>query len=151
VPGGTALDPPSLRPPIADAEIERVDRAVLRARLHALRAEGMTTLLDIGGVDYLERDPRFDVVYHLLALAPQPTTVAEVGTPRRVRLLVGVPADDPKLPSAVDMWPSADWAECEIYDLFGITFPTTVKATRSVRTIRCAGRPANVRRAPPLH
>jgi NADH-quinone oxidoreductase subunit C len=82
----------------------------------------MTMLLDVGGVDYLERDPRYDVVYHLLALPQRPATVSEVGTPRRIRLLVGVPADDPTLPSVADLWPSADWAECEIYDLFGLTF-----------------------------
>jgi len=39
-----------------------------------------------------------------------------------VRLLVGVPADDTTLPSVADLWASADWAEREIFDLFGITF-----------------------------
>jgi NADH-quinone oxidoreductase subunit C len=120
--GGTAIDPTSLRPPIDDAEIERVDRAVLRDRLQALRDAGMTLLLDIGGADYLEREPRFDVVYHLLALPVKRASVAEVGAPRRVRLLVGVPADDPTMPSVMDMWPNADWAEREIFDLFGIRF-----------------------------
>jgi NADH/F420H2 dehydrogenase subunit C len=122
VPGGNALDPPSLRPPIDDAQIERLDRAQLRARLDALRAEGVTMLLDIGGVDYPERTPRFDVVYHLLALPAVPASPAEIGKPRRIRLLVGVPGDDPTLPSVVDLWPNADWAEREIFDLFGLTF-----------------------------
>jgi len=79
-------------------------------------------LLDIGGVDYLGREPRFDVVYHLLALPIKAATVAEVATPRRVRVLVGVPEDDPALPTATNLWPSADWAEREVFDLFGITF-----------------------------
>jgi len=122
VPGGNALDPPSLRPPIDDAQIERLDRDQLRARLDALRAEGVMMLLDIGGVDYPERTPRFDVVYHLLALPTVPATPAEIGKPRRIRLLVGVPGDDPTLPSVVDLWPNADWAEREIFDLFGLTF-----------------------------
>ena len=122
VPGGNALDPPSLRPPIDDAQIERLDREQLRARLEALRAEGVTMLLDIGGVDYPERTPRFDVVYHLLALPTVPASPAEIGKPRRIRLLVGVPGDDPTLPSVVDLWPNADWAEREIFDLFGLTF-----------------------------
>jgi NADH-quinone oxidoreductase subunit C len=82
----------------------------------------MLMLLDIGAVDYPDREPRFDVVYHLLALRAQPMNLAEVGTPRRVRLLVGVPIDDPQVPSVVDLWPSADWAEREVFDLFGITF-----------------------------
>jgi NADH/F420H2 dehydrogenase subunit C len=122
VPGGNALDPPSLRPPIDDAQIERLDRDQLRARIEALRAEGATMLLDIGGVDYPERTPRFDVVYHLLALPTAPASPAEIGKPRRIRLLVGVPGDDPKLPSVVDLWPNADWAEREIFDLFGLIF-----------------------------
>ena len=87
-------------------------------------------LLDVGAVDYLEREPRFDVVYHLLALPTKPATPAEVGTPRRVRLLVGVPADDTVVPSVVDLWPSADWAECEIFDLYGITFEGHPKLRR---------------------
>ena len=43
-------------------------------RLEALKAHGFAMLLDIGAVDYLEREPRFDVVYHLLKLAPRPAT-----------------------------------------------------------------------------
>jgi NADH:ubiquinone oxidoreductase subunit C len=111
-----------VRPPIADAEIERVERDALRHRLLHYRENGVRMLLDIGAVDYLDREPRFDVVYHLLALPAKEATLAEVGTPRRVRLLVGVPGDDPTLPSVMDIWPSADWAEREIFDLFGITF-----------------------------
>jgi NADH:ubiquinone oxidoreductase subunit C len=45
-----------------------------------------------------------------------------VGTPQRYRLLCGVPAEKTTLPTAADLWKSADWAEREIYDLFGITF-----------------------------
>ncbi|HTV73375.1 MAG TPA: NADH-quinone oxidoreductase subunit C [Candidatus Acidoferrales bacterium] len=119
---GTATDPTSVRPPIDDAIIERWEPAALRDRLIALRAEGYTMLLDIGAADYPERTPRFDVVYHLLALPAQPATVAEIGTPKRLRLLVGVPADEPTVPSVTDLWKCADWPEREVYDLFGITF-----------------------------
>ena len=69
-------------------------------------------LLDVGAVDYPERTPRFDVVYHLLNLRET----------KRVRLLCGVPGDDTKLATATDLWKSADWAEREIFDLFGISF-----------------------------
>jgi NADH:ubiquinone oxidoreductase subunit C len=118
---GAAIDPPSLRPPIDDAAIERVAPAELRSRLEALKAEGYAMLLDLGGVDYLGRAPRFDVVYHLLRLQPKVATVAEVGTPARVRILCGVAEGEP-LPSVMDLWKSADWAEREVYDLFGIVF-----------------------------
>jgi NADH/F420H2 dehydrogenase subunit C len=118
---GTAIDPTSVRPPIDDAIIERVELAALRARLEALRAEGYSMLLDVGAVDYLERAPRFDVVYHLLKMPVVAATVAQVGAPTRLRVLCGI-NDGDHVPSAVNLWPSADWAEREIFDLFGITF-----------------------------
>jgi NADH-quinone oxidoreductase subunit C len=119
---GTATDPTAVRPDIADAEIVRVAPSELRSTLESLRADGFNVLLDIGGVDYLGREPRFDVVYHLLALPAKPSSVAEVGVPRRVRVLAGVPEDAPSLPTASDLWPCADWAEREIFDLYGIAF-----------------------------
>jgi len=127
---GTALDPTSLRPDIADAEIVRLVPSELREKLVALRHEGFTMLLDIGGVDYLGREPRFDVVYHLLALPAKVATVAEIGTPRRIRLLVGVPEMPATVPSIADLWPNANWAEREVYDLFGITFDGHPHLTR---------------------
>jgi NADH-quinone oxidoreductase subunit C len=109
---GTAIDPPALRPPIDDAAIERIELADVHARLAELKREGFTLLLDVGAVDYPQRTPRFDVVYHLLNLRKT----------QRVRLLCGVQGNEPKLPTATDLWKSADWAEREIYDLFGINF-----------------------------
>jgi len=80
-------------------------------------------LLDIGGVDYLGREPaRFDVVYHLLKLPVAIASVGEVGTPERVRVLCGVTEEAPVVPTLSDLWPSADWAEREIFDLYGIRF-----------------------------
>jgi NADH:ubiquinone oxidoreductase subunit C len=49
-------------------------------------------------------------------------SLKEVGTPQRYRLLCGVPEERTLLPTATDLWRSADWAEREIYDLFGLTF-----------------------------
>jgi NADH-quinone oxidoreductase subunit C len=118
---GAAIDPPSLRPPIDDATIERVAPAQLRARLEALKADGYALLLDLGAVDYLQRKPRFDVVYHLLKLSPKRATVTEIGTPARMRLLCGVDEGE-RIASVMDLWKSADWAEREVYDLFGIVF-----------------------------
>lgn len=118
---GAAIDPPSLRPPIDDASIERVDAAKLHARLEELKSQGYSMLLDVGGVDYLQRKPRFDVVYHLLKMPTTKATVTEVRTPARLRVMCGV-EDGEHLQSAVDLWRSADWAEREVYDLFGIVF-----------------------------
>lgn len=119
--GGRVLDPTAVRPAIDDALIERIEPSALRARLQALRGEGFAALIDIGGVDYLDRKPRFDVVYHLLKLPTKAASVAAIGTPARIRILCGVD-DGVALPTVSDMWPSADWAEREVYDLFGIRF-----------------------------
>jgi NADH-quinone oxidoreductase subunit C len=119
---GTAIDPTSLRPALDDAAVERVEPAQLRARLEALKAEGYALLLDLGAADYPLRQPRFDVVYHLLKLAPRAASPQEIGTPARLRVLCGVSAEDPRLPSVMDLWKSADWAEREVFDLFGIRF-----------------------------
>ena len=120
--GATALDPTAVRPDIADARIVRVERRELRATLERLRADGFTMLLDVGGADYPGREPaRFDVVYHLLRMPVKVATVAEVGTPERVRVLCALHEGE-SLPTVVDLWPAADWAEREVFDLFGVRF-----------------------------
>ena len=72
---------------------------------------GMTVLIDICGVDWPAREPRFDVVYHLLSMS-------EVA---RLRLKVHVGEDEP-VPSAVDVFPSASWYEREVFDMYGVEF-----------------------------
>ncbi|MGH7737829.1 MAG: NADH-quinone oxidoreductase subunit C [Candidatus Tyrphobacter sp.] len=119
---GGAVDPPSLRPQIDDAAIERVEPSQIRARLEALRDEGWSVLLDLGAADYPLRAPRFDVVYHLLKLSATARTIAEVGRPQRLRVLCGVPGENAHLQTVSDLWKAANWAEREVYDLFGIVF-----------------------------
>ncbi len=121
--GATALDPTAVRPQIDDARIVRTTPGELRNVLARLKNdEGMTMLVDVAGVDYLERAPRYDVVYHLRSIAAEPTSANDLSKPQRVRVLCGVPGDAPVVPTVTDLWPSADWAEREIFDLFGITF-----------------------------
>jgi NADH-quinone oxidoreductase subunit C/D len=69
-------------------------------------------LLDVCGVDYPEREQRFEVVYHLTSL--------EKG--HRVRVRVPVDEDDPRVPTAYGIWKAADWFEREAWDLMGIRF-----------------------------
>jgi NADH-quinone oxidoreductase subunit C len=120
--GATALDPTALRSDLGDARPIRITPAELRATLEGLKAQGFALLLDVGGADYPGREPRFDVVYHLLKLSATAQTLAAVGRPERVRVLCGVDESEPEVPSVVDLWPSADWAEREVFDLFGIRF-----------------------------
>jgi NADH-quinone oxidoreductase subunit C len=68
-------------------------------------------LIDICGVDYPEREQRFEVVYHLLS-------------PRRnLRIRVKCSTDeDSAVPSVVGVFPAANWFEREAYDMYGILF-----------------------------
>lgn len=85
-----------------------------------LKARGFNMLLDVGGVDYLPRQPRFEVVYHLLALPNL----------WRVRLRVPVAEADARVRSVSDLWPAAAPAEREVWDLFGIHFDEHPGLTR---------------------
>jgi len=68
-------------------------------------------LSSITGVDYPNRIPRFDVVYHLYSIEKN----------HRIRLKIEV--DEHKsIPSVTGIWKGANWFEREVYDLFGIEF-----------------------------
>ncbi|CAN5825705.1 NADH-quinone oxidoreductase subunit C [soil metagenome] len=73
-------------------------------------------LADIVAVDYIPREPRFEVIYLLACLGG----AGYGGTPRRLRVKVRLPAHDPSVPSIMALWPAANWAERELWDMFGI-------------------------------
>jgi NADH-quinone oxidoreductase subunit C len=68
-------------------------------------------MMDLCGVDWPERDPRFDLVYNLLS----------VRLNHRVRVVAGVEEGE-AAPSVHRVWPVATWFEREAWDLFGIPF-----------------------------
>ena len=74
----------------------------------------------VGGVDYLPREPRFELVYHLLSL----------GRNDRIVLKVRLPGEAPRAPSVAGVWPTADWHERETYDFYGIEFEGHPDLTR---------------------
>ncbi|MBC7544677.1 MAG: NADH-quinone oxidoreductase subunit C [Candidatus Sericytochromatia bacterium] len=92
-------------------------------------------LMDVGGIDYLKYpDPqpeRFAVAYHLYSLARN----------HRVRLKVYVGADDPSVPSAMHLWPTADWMEREVWDQFGVTFSGHTNLKRILNHMEFVGHP----------
>lgn len=68
-------------------------------------------LMDVCGVDYPERDKRFEVVYHFYN--------PEQNQRLRLKALVG---EGEMVPSLTPVYRAADWFERECYDLFGIKF-----------------------------
>lgn len=91
-----------------------VEPARIADVLRTLRDEaGFDLLSDVSGVDWLPREPRYEVNYHLYAME------ADV----RIRVKLRLPDDEhPRVPSVVAVYPGADWHEREVYDFFGILF-----------------------------
>jgi NADH-quinone oxidoreductase subunit C len=85
--------------------------------LSLLRNEcGFNLLSELGATDYLgypgRSRPRFEVHYVLKNLDTAESLVVKCGASD----------PDPALPSAVSIWPGADWMEREAFDMFGIRF-----------------------------
>ncbi len=83
-------------------------------------ALGFAMLAWVGGVDLLPREPRFEVVYHLLSI------------PHNVRfvLKVQVAEADARVPTVCGVWPTANWHERETFDFYGIRFDGHPDPTR---------------------
>jgi NADH-quinone oxidoreductase subunit C len=89
-------------------------RDSLQAVMIALRDDprfAFEQLMDICGVDWPDREERFDVVYNLLS----------VSLNQRLRLITTTDVAKP-VPSVHTIWPVATWWEREAWDLFGIVF-----------------------------
>ncbi|MBW8814432.1 MAG: NADH-quinone oxidoreductase subunit C [Caulobacterales bacterium] len=84
---------------------------VVQALTYLKEVQGFHQLVDLAGVDYPERERRFDVVYHLLSMT------------RNLRLRLKVQTDeDTAVPSVVSVFPAADWYEREAFDMYGVFF-----------------------------
>ena len=92
-----------------------VDRAGIKQACEILRDSKQTQfnfLSDVTCVDIFPAEPRFEVIYHLLSHAQKD----------RVRLIARIPGGDPSIESLMGVWPSANFFEREVFDLFGIRF-----------------------------
>ena len=89
-----------------------VDRArLVEMALHLRDEEKFDMLADLTAVDWPKREKRFDVVLNLYSFA------------KNERLMVKVQAADAEeVPSVVSVWPTANWQEREVFDMFGIVF-----------------------------
>jgi len=85
----------------------------LFALVSRLRGEfGFSLFLDVTAIDYPERAPRFDVVYHFYSRTHN----------ARVRLKAQVPGDRPAIASLTGLYGSAHFMEREAHDMYGIDF-----------------------------
>jgi NADH-quinone oxidoreductase subunit C len=78
----------------------------------ALKAAGYNFLEDVTCVDWYPSEPRFQVTYHILSHSLK----------RRIRLIARVNGDGAAINSMMPVWPSANFYEREIFDLFGVHF-----------------------------
>jgi NADH-quinone oxidoreductase subunit C len=89
-----------------------VDSSILPEILRRMRnEEGFDYCVDITAVHYPKREQHFDIVYVLYSF---PHNV-------RVRVKARIHDGEP-VQSAVHIWPTADWLEREVFDMFGIVF-----------------------------
>jgi NADH-quinone oxidoreductase subunit C len=76
--------------------------------------------LDVTAVDHFPRAPRFEVVYHLVA----------TDVPLTLRMKVQLQGVNDTVPTLLNVWPSTNWQEREVWDLFGIVFDGHPKLER---------------------
>jgi NADH-quinone oxidoreductase subunit C len=118
VPALTAALPDVTFEPVAGVDIQPtvfVPREAIAATLRTLRDHAdfrFDVLVEMTAVDFSPREPRFEVVYLLLSTVHR----------HRLRVKVRLHGEDAHLPTAVTVWPGANWLEREVWDMFGIEF-----------------------------
>jgi NADH-quinone oxidoreductase subunit C len=103
---------------LADAKFDRgeltltIVREEIQQAAETLKDAGYNFLEDLTAVDWFPASPRFQVSYHILSHSYK----------EYIRLRVLVDEEDPTVGSLVPVWPSANYYEREVFDLFGIRF-----------------------------
>jgi NADH-quinone oxidoreductase subunit C len=87
-------------------------------------------LMEMAGVDWPDRDPRFEVVYCLLSLTKN----------HRIRVHVAANETTP-VPSVTSIWPVAGWLEREVFDMYGILFDGNTDLRRILTDYGFTGHP----------
>ncbi len=87
-------------------------------------------LMEIAGVDWPDRDPRFEVVYCLLSLTEN----------HRIRVHVATNENQP-VPSVTGIWPVAGWLEREVFDMYGVLFEGNIDLRRILTDYGFVGHP----------
>ena len=108
-----------------------VEREAIEDVLRTLRDEhGYQQLMEIAGVDYPERDERFEVVYMLLSLT------------KNHRIMVKLrAAENTPVPTVTRLWPNAGWLEREVFDMYGVLFDGNTDLRRILTDYGFEGHP----------
>jgi NADH-quinone oxidoreductase subunit C len=102
----------------ADAKYDRAELTITVAReniiaaCQAVKAAGYNFLEDVTAVDWYPSEPRFQITYHVLSFSLK----------ERVRLVVRLDGGDAAIDSIISVWPSSNFYEREVFDLFGVHF-----------------------------
>jgi NADH-quinone oxidoreductase subunit C len=92
-----------------------VDPEEVVAALGFLRDEDgleLGWLADLSATDWPDHEPRFWIAYHLFSMRHG----------HRVRVKAGLGPDEPRIASVTGLFPTADWLEREVFDMYGVTF-----------------------------
>lgn len=112
-------------------DVVAVDRGDVVPFVTAARDAGFETFIDICAVDHFTREPRFDVVINLLSMR----------LAKRLRVVVGLPNDDPVMPSLTGVYAGANFYEREAWDLMGVRFTGHPDLTRLLLPDEWVGHP----------
>ena len=103
---------------LVDAKFDRCELTLtiaadqIRAAAAIVQAAGYNFFEDVTAVDWFPSSPRFQLSYHILSHIYK----------ERIRVRVLVDGDSPAVESITAIWPSANFYEREVFDLFGIRF-----------------------------
>ena len=103
----------------------------IRAAAQAAKDAGYNFFEDVTAVDWYPAEPRFQVAYSILSM----------GLKQRIRLIARLSGDNPRIDSITSVWPSANFYEREVFDLFGIHFPGHPRLTRIMMPDNWNGHP----------
>ena len=96
-----------------------------------MQQAGYTFLEDVTAVDWYPSEPRFQITYHILSMSLK----------ERIRLTVRLDGEDAALDSITGVWPSANFYEREVFDLFGVRFAGHPNLTRIMMPTDWNGHP----------
>jgi len=120
-----------------DAKFDRKELSItvpqesIVAAAAAVKAAGYNFFEDLTAVDWYPQEPRFQLSYHIVSHSLK----------ERIRLAVRLDSDHLTLDSITSVWPSANFYEREVFDLFGVNFAGHPRLTRIMMPENWEGHP----------